>query len=172
MLRQQSERVKFRRQVDDAHSQAELLATLANADSIARAGRQHRAAQREINRITTSLAETLTEMQLNALSTPEARELMNKNIILPLKALNDELLAPQKDALESLQISDSGAIAAAQARQGQIVQRMEDILKQMSQWDNFVDVLNQLNEVIKLQQDVKSDTEGLKKSQAEGVFDK
>jgi hypothetical protein len=172
LLRQQSERVKFRRQLDDAHTQVELLATLASGDSIAQAGRQQRAAQREINRITTSLAETLTEMQLNALSTAEARELMNNNIIKPLKTLDLELLGPQKDALDGLHIDDSGAVAAVQARQEQIVQRMEEILKQMSQWDNFVDVLNQLNEIIKLQQDVKADTEGLRKSQTEGVFDK
>jgi hypothetical protein len=172
LLRQQAERVKFRRQVDDAHNQAELLATLANADAIALAARQHRAAEREINRITTALAETLTEMELNALSTPEARELMNNNIIKPLKALDTELLIPQKDALDALRIDDSGAIAAVQARQAQIIARMVDILKQMSQWDNFVDVLNQLNEIIKLQTDVKTDTEGLKKTQDEGVFDK
>jgi hypothetical protein len=172
LLRQQSERVKFRRQVDDAHKQVELLATLSTADSVALAGRGHRAAQREIDRITTSLAETLMEMQLNALSTPEARDLMNKNIIEPLKALNSELLNPQKDALDALRANDSGAIAAVQARQDQIVAKEEEILKQMSQWDNFVDVLNQLNEIIKLQTEVKADTEGLKKSQAEGVFDK
>jgi hypothetical protein len=171
LLRQQSERVKFRRQVDDAHKQVELLATLSSADSVALAGRQHRAAQREIIRITTALAETLTEMQLNALSTPEARELMNKNIIQPLKSLNDALLNPQKDALDALRPSDSSAIAAVQGRQDQIVAREEEILKQMSQWDNFVDVLNQLNEIIKLQTDVKADTEGLKKKQTEGVFD-
>jgi hypothetical protein len=172
LLRQQSERVKFRRQVDDAHKQVELLATLSSADSIALAGRQHRAAQREINRITTALAETLTEMRLNFLSTPEARDLMDKNIIQPLTALNDQLLSPQKDALDGLKVNDSGAIAAVQGRQDQIVAKMEEILKQMSQWDNFVDVLNQLNEIIKLQTDVKADTEGLKKSQAEGVFDR
>jgi hypothetical protein len=97
---------------------------------------------------------------------------MNKNIIQPLKALNDELINPQKDALDALQVSDSGAVSAVQARQDQIVAKMEEILKQMSQWDNFVDVLNQLNEIIKLQTDVKSDTDGLKKSQTEGVFDK
>src|SRR3712207_7195606 len=40
--------------------------------------------------------------------------------------------------------------------QEQIVARMNEILKQMSQWDSFVDVINQLNEIIKLQEDRKS----------------
>ena len=57
-------------------------------------------------------------------------------------------------------------------REQQIIQRMDDLLKQMSQWDNFVDVLNQLNEVIRLQTTVHQETEHLKNTQDEGVFEK
>ena len=49
---------------------------------------------------------------------------------------------------------------------------MNEILKQMSQWDSFVDVINQLNEIIKLQDNVKRNTEQLKEKQTEGVFEK
>ena len=52
-----------------------------------------------------------------------------------------------------------------------IVATMQEILKQMSQWDSFVDVLNQLNELIKLETNVKNSTEGLKRKQTEGIFD-
>ena len=48
---------------------------------------------------------------------------------------------------------------------------MTEILKQMSQWDSFVDVINQLNEIIKLETKVKQSTEQMKKKQTEGVFD-
>ena len=48
---------------------------------------------------------------------------------------------------------------------------MQEILKQMSQWDSFVDVLNQLNEIIKLETNVRLSTEQMKKKQTEGVFD-
>ena len=54
----------------------------------------------------------------------------------------------------------------------QIIAKMQDILKQMSQWDSFVDVLNQLNEIIRMQESVKVGTEGLKSKQADDVFDK
>jgi hypothetical protein len=49
---------------------------------------------------------------------------------------------------------------------------MKDILKNMSQWDSFVDVLNQLNEVIKIQTHVKETTETLKTKQTESIFEK
>ena len=57
-------------------------------------------------------------------------------------------------------------------RQDQIVAQMNQILKQMSQWDSFVDVLNQLNEIIRLQEGVKVGTESLKTKQTEDIFDK
>ena len=44
LTRQQSERVKFRRQADDARLRADALATLSNAEAAAVIARQHRAA--------------------------------------------------------------------------------------------------------------------------------
>ena len=49
---------------------------------------------------------------------------------------------------------------------------MKEILKQMAQWDSFVDVLNQLNEIIRLQEKAKSQTDDLRNKQIEGVFEK
>ena len=63
------------------------------------------------------------------------------------------------------------AIVAATARQEGIVSTMDEILKQMAQWDSFVDVLNQLNEIIRLEQQVHQTTEQIDKSRKEKVFD-
>jgi hypothetical protein len=113
----------------------------------------------------------MTEMKCNMLGGPEAWELMDKNVLLPLKKLNDEAMTQQKDALDALKGDSADAINQAVARQEKIVATMQEILKQMSQWDSFVDVLNQLNELIKLETRVKDSTEGLKKKQTDGVFD-
>ena len=67
-------------------------------------------------RITAALSDTLTEMRLNVLGTPEAYELMEKNILQPLRSLDAELLLPQKDALDALHVEDAPAVAAVQAR--------------------------------------------------------
>ena len=68
--------------------------------------------------------------------------------------------------------SQSVKLEEVSNRQDQIVTRMNQILKQMSQWDSFVDVLNQLNEIIRMQEGVKVGTESLKTKQTEGIFDK
>jgi hypothetical protein len=46
-----------------------------------------------------------------------------------------------------------------------------NILRQMAQWDSFIDVLNQLNEIIRLENQVEQGTNQLKRSQTERVFD-
>jgi hypothetical protein len=96
---------------------------------------------------------------------------MEQKILRPLKALNDELMEPQRDALDRLgRPADPQKLSEAAARQEQIVARMQEILKQMAQWDSFVDVLNQLNEIIRIQQQAKSATEQIKNKQTESLF--
>jgi hypothetical protein len=172
LLRQQSERAKFRRQIEEARKLRDALRGVPSADSITQSARQHRAMQREVARVQTALADSLTEMRLNVLGTSEAHELLQNNVLTPLKALDAELMAPQRDALDALRADDAPTLAAVQARQDQIIDRMSQILKQMSQWDSFVDVLNQLNEIIRVQNQVQQGTNQLKKSQTEGVFEK
>ena len=96
---------------------------------------------------------------------------MDKNVLGPLKKLNDEEMNQQKDALDALNPTDAAAVTTASERQEKIVTQMREILKQMSQWDSFVDVVNQLNEIIRLETRVRQSTEQMKKKQTEGIFD-
>ncbi len=56
-------------------------------------------------------------------------------------------------------------------RQQEIVEAMSKVLKSMSQWDSFIDVVNQLTEVINLENLVRNKTEELKKKQFDSIFD-
>jgi hypothetical protein len=170
LLRQQAERSRFRKRADEAAAIARLLSTPDSA--AADIARRHRALQRETSAITAALVESVTEMKLNALATDEAYALIDKNVLSPLKSLNDDLLNPQTDLLDAIKMSDAQAVVAAQNRQGKIIDQMQEILKQMAQWDSFVDVLNQLNEIIRIEDQAQKGTEQLRKQQAEGVFEK
>jgi hypothetical protein len=172
LLRQQAERAKFRKQQDEVRSMREQMNITSTADGIQKLAQRQRAVQHEVNRIATALTETLTEMKLNQLGTDEAYELMQKQVLTPMQQLNDELLSQQKDALDKLQPNDGNAMKDVQTRQDDTFDRMTMILHQMSQWDSFVDVLNQLNEVIKQQDAAESKTKELKKKQNEDIFDK
>ena len=57
------------------------------------------------------------------------------------------------------------------ARQQSIVDALKRILDNMAQWDSFIDVVNQLNTVIKLETRVRQQTEALRSKQVESIFD-
>jgi hypothetical protein len=171
LLRQQGERAKFRKQIEEAQKIHDALVAVTTPEQASALARQHRAVQREVSRIAVSLAESVTEMKYNQLGGPEAWDLMDKNVLAPLKKLTDEAMAQQRDALDALKGDSAAAITDAAQRQEKIVATMQEILKQMSQWDSFVDVLNQLNEIIKLENAVHQSTNQLKKKQTEGIFD-
>jgi len=170
LLRQQGERAKFRKAIDQAQKIRDGLNTV-TAETAVQMARDHRTIQRESMRIATSLAESITEMRLNQLGSDEAYDMMDKNVLKPLADMNEKLMNPQRDALESLKVDDSAKVADAAGRQEQIIARMNEIMKQMSQWDSFVDVLNQLNEIIRLQEKAKGQTDELKNKRIEGVFE-
>ena len=172
LLRQQAERAKFRKQTDEARAIREQLRTLAQITSVPEIAHRSRAMQREVASVSTTLSDTVNEMRLNALGTDQAYEMIEQKVLTPLKSLNEDMLNPQKDAIESLDPADTKALGDAQDRQDKIVGQMEQILKQMAQWDSFVDVLNQLNEIIRIQGQAQQSTNELKKQQTESIFEK
>ena len=60
---------------------------------------------------------------------------------------------------------------AARRLHQEIVTTMKNILDQMSQWESFVDVVNQVAEVIKMEQKVLQATEKARESRTQEVFD-
>jgi hypothetical protein len=177
LQRQQAERVRFRKQLEEAEKLRDAIPAAADAKQVADLTRRQRALQRETLRILTSLSESLAEIKLNGLGTPESHELMQRTVLTPLTALQNELIGPQTAALDALtpppgSAPDPAKVQVAAARQDQITERMKTILRQMAQWDSFVDVLNQLDQVIKLETQVKTGAEKILKQQTEGLFDK
>ncbi len=60
---------------------------------------------------------------------------------------------------------------SARRLHGEVVAGMKIILDQMSQWESFVDVVNQVAEVIKMQQNVLQAAEKARESRTQEVFD-
>ena len=48
---------------------------------------------------------------------------------------------------------------------------MKGILEQMSQWESFVDVVNQVAEVIRMQKDILRETEKARDTRTKEIFD-
>ena len=60
---------------------------------------------------------------------------------------------------------------AARRLHASVVIGMKNILEQMSQWESFVDVVNQVAEVIKMQHNVLEAAEKARESRTQEVFD-
>jgi hypothetical protein len=95
-------------------------------------------------------------------------------VIEPIRALTTGPLNQLGTMLQALSGGNATATAneaAARKLHGEVVATMKNILDQMSQWESFVDVVNQVAEVIKMQQKVLKETEKARETRTKEVFD-
>ena len=88
-----------------------------------------------------------------------------------MERLHDDLLTRQRQGLETVRQPGADTQDQLASRQQEIVEAMSKVLKNMSQWDSFIDVINQLTEVINIENLVRNKTEELKKKQFDSIFD-
>jgi hypothetical protein len=74
-------------------------------------------------------------------------------------------------ALAGVASSPGASKEAARRLHEQVVTKMKNILDQMSQWESFVDVVNQVADVIRMEQKVLQDTEKARESRTKEIFD-
>ena len=80
-------------------------------------------------------------------------------------------LRGQLDRLAAGETIDPAGRDAALAMQQEIVKTMQKILERMSQWESFIDVVNQLRHIIERQTLLKQGTEEAQKKQTDELFD-
>lgn len=174
LMRQRQQRAKFAAATASAKQHAETLAVAVTPEQTPGLVRTHQVVSRQVWEVANRLEAALVEMQLNELGSPEALELLQGKVIDPLRELHSDPLLRQRNVLQEM-LSDPSALAASleQSRelQDDIVARMEQILAQMSQWESFVDVLNQLQAIIKLQSGVLERTQQQESTRTEDLFD-
>lgn len=172
LMRLQSLRAKFRQSTRTAKDLAGDLAAVAFTDDAAVMLRRHRLLKRQVWRTWRGLGDSVTEMRLNALGSPQANRLLQTTVVEPLKTLHDELMTQQTQALDQLgRVQSPDLVNSATNRQKLIVTAMNQILKKMAQWDSFMDVITQLDEIIKLQDNVNKSTEKAKEQEVDDIFD-
>ena len=136
--------------------------------------RTHQVVARQVWEVANQLDASLEEMTLNDLGTPQTRDLLEAKIITPMRELHNEPMAEMRKILEAMSADRApteARLGAARQRQEVIVKAMQRILEQMSQWESFVDVVNQLREVMKLEGKLLEATEEIRKKQTMKLFD-
>ncbi|HWE38841.1 MAG TPA: hypothetical protein VG406_19990, partial [Isosphaeraceae bacterium] len=174
LIRQRAERAKFVAALDAAEKQTPTLAGTPSADDYIAVARALHAGTRQLDQIAARIADSLQEMKLNQVGSPKSHRLLQQGVIDPIRALDSGPANELRTLLQSL--AGAGPKTGADAEKArrlhaEVVARMRAILEQMSQWESFVDVVNQVAEVIKMQQKVLKATEKARESRTQEVFD-
>jgi hypothetical protein len=180
LIRQRAERTKFIPVLEATEKQSPVLAGNPTADDYLAVMRQLHSGSRQLDQIASRIADTLQEMKLNQIGSPKSHRLLQEGVIDPLQALTSGPMNQLRGMLQAL--AGSGATGNATKTAGaskdaarrlhqETVTKMRNILEQMSQWESFVDVVNQVAEVIKMQQKVLQETEKARDSRTKEVFD-
>ncbi|MEW4570084.1 hypothetical protein AB1L88_19635 [Tautonia sp. JC769] len=174
LIRQRAERAKFVTALDAVEGQRESLAPEAGRDASLGALRVIVTQSRQLEQIGGRIADTLVEMQLNQIGSAKSHRLLQDGVITPIRSLT---AGPMTELRNVLQALGGGAprnepdVEAAQALHEEVVAQMNTILEQMSQWESFIDVVNQVAEVIRMQQSILDATEQVQDSRTEELFD-
>src|SRR5262249_37504190 len=103
-----------------------------------------------------------------------SHRLLQEGVIDPLRALTAGPMNQLRGVLQTLAGAGSSPGAnkeSARRLHAEVVTTMKIILEQMSQWESFVDVVNQVAEVIKMEHKVRQDTEKARETRTQEVFD-
>jgi hypothetical protein len=174
LIRQRAERAKFLAALDATEKLAPNLSGMPAAEDYTKVSRALHTGTRQLEQIAARISDSLAEMKLNQVGSPKSHRLLQDGVIDPILALNSGVGSEFRTALQAL--STSGAKTQDEADKArrlhsEVVARMKVILDQMSQWESFVDVVNQVAEVIKMQQNVLKATEKARESRNQEVFD-
>jgi len=172
LLRQRAERTRFVRLIEKAEAQSPVLDGAPTPDDALEVMRAYHTVGREIEQSAGRLEAALEEMVLNRIGTTKSHRLMREAIIAPMR---DLAAGPIANLKEELQLLASGRertdATSARKRHAAILKELQAILEQMAQWESFVDVVNQVAEVIRLEREVLRATEEARESRTEEIFD-
>jgi hypothetical protein len=175
LVRQRLERAKFVAVLDSVEKQTPVLAGQPKADDFLKVMRVEHSGARQLEQIAGRVADSLQEMKLNQVGSPKSHRLLQEGVVDPLRALASGPMNKLRGVLQALSGTATGGAAASEdeARRlhSEVVETMKKILDEMSQWESFVDVVNQVAEVIKMEKKVLKDTEDARETRTQGVFD-
>jgi hypothetical protein len=171
LLRQQQLRARLQKAYEQMLDLKEKLKLADVAADGANLLRSYLLTRREVAAVSREIDASLTEMRLNKLGGEESWRLIETSVTKPLARLQEQELERQKQGLETLVTAEPETLESLIERQQVINDALKTILTNMSQWDSFIDIINQVNSIIKIQEAARRMTEDLKSKQVESIFD-
>jgi len=174
LVRQRAERSKFMEILETTEKQTPALEGDPRTEALVQTMRAEQSSARRVDQIAGRIADSLQEMKLNQVGSAKSHRLLQEGVVEPLRALASGPMARLRGLLQTLAGAAPGQTASldeARKLHAEVVVEMRKILDRMSQWESFVDVVNQVADVIKMQQRVLDETEKARETRAEEVFD-
>ena len=180
--REQGYRVDFERFVesqDDLRGQTLSAAARLQTDRaddaeamLAPLERRQRDLTSAVRSIRQQFEQILTELRINELDTTDEVMRLEDRIIAPLGNIARAELTEAADTIRkwarSASVDDAAAVDALQAR---AAAEMRGVLANMLQWEGYYEVVTMLREIIRLQKELRRESEQVLLDQAGGVFD-
>lgn len=185
--REQEYRIDFERLIDAQEQVRGGLLTVArharDADrlstlptELAPLERRQRNIAGSVNIIRQQFEQILAELRVNQLDSSTVRERLGDGVVDPLTQLAKRELVTTADTLRqwtrtASQGESAEKAALVDAQQVAILLQMREILANMIQWEGYQEVVSMLRDILRLQQELRSETNESLQGQAGDVFD-
>ncbi len=176
IARQQQARAAFRQSIEDSKDLYTALAQAKTGIEVLAQDRRFRAIRREVWKVGNELGKSAEEMRLNRLGGTkedgnQAYESMKSLILDPLEKLHSQSMELQLQAILAAGNAEPAKLAEIAQGQQNLINEMIDQLNKMDRWDELLDAINQLTEVIDQQQQIKKKVDELINEQIDDLFD-
>ncbi|MFN3167726.1 MAG: hypothetical protein ACE37H_11755 [Phycisphaeraceae bacterium] len=176
IARQQQARAAFRQAIEDSRDLHAEIIKAQNGGQVAALDRRFRAVRRDVWKVSNELGKSAEEMRLNRLGGTkeegnQAYESMKSTILDPLAKLHGQTMEQQLGAINTATGASAQQITQIADDQLALINEMNLLLSKMDRWDELLDAINQLSEVIDQQQQLKEKIDELIDEKFDDQFD-
>ena len=181
--REQEFRMDFERLIDAQEQLRSRLLTLIGlstseggseefASTIATLERRQRSITGSVNVVRQQVEQVLTEHRINQMATQTVEERLGQGIAEPLGRLTTRDLPEAADTIRRWSHAPDGEVGTTvDPQQVAILSQMRGILANMLQWEGYQEAVNMLRDILRLQNELRTETKDIAQQQGSEVFD-
>ena len=181
--REQEYRMDFERLIDAQEQlRGKLLSVIGRsnrpemadkiAGDLAPLERRQRNIASSVNVIRQQFEQILMELRVNQLTTNETERRLGKKVVQPLSQLSKRDLVMAADTIRTWSRDNNAETASMiDPQQVVILSQMRAVLGNMIQWEGYQEVVNMLRDIVRLQNDLSTETKRILEDQAGKIFD-
>ena len=142
------------------------------ASTIATLERRQRSITGSVNVVRQQVEQVLTEHRINQMATQTVEERLGLSIAEPLSRLTTRDLPEAADTVRRWSHDPDGEVATGvDPQQVAILSQMRGILANMLQWEGYQEAVNMLRDILRLQNELRTETKDIAQQQGSEVFD-